>query len=158
MSRLYKVSMIGTKGVGKSSITLKYVQNIFPPTFEVMYDNYFRKAFTANGDECIIDVLDPGDFESLERYLEQYIVQNDGILLIYSITSRESFDALGNYYTEIIQRKQDGIFVLVGTKSDLEISRQVSTKEGEELANTFNCHSLRYQQKQEIILVNVLTK
>ena len=139
MSRLYKVSMIGVKGVGKSSMMLKHVHNIFPPTYEIMYDNSFRKRFTANGDECIMDFMDPGEIQLLERFLEQYILQSSGIVLVYSVISRESFDAIGKYYHEIITRKQDAVFILVGNKCDLDTTRQVSTEEGEELANTLKC-------------------
>jgi GTPase KRas protein len=52
-----------------------------------------------------------------------------GFLLIYSITSRESFEEVLTFYQEILQSKNGGSFpvVLIANKSDMEHERQVGT-------------------------------
>jgi GTPase SAR1 family protein len=47
----------------------------------------------------------------------------DGIMLVYSITSKESFDYVRNLREELFQLKYTKPMILVGTKSDLDSMR-----------------------------------
>ncbi len=63
-----------------------------------------------------------------------------GFLLLYSITSRSSFEEVKGLREQIIQsRGKDIPVVLVGHQLDLEDKRQVATAEGKELAKTLGC-------------------
>lgn len=64
-----------------------------------------------------------------------YYQQAHGIIMVYDISSRESFDGL-NFWKDIIEEKcsKETKILLIGNKSDLETIREISTKEGEELA------------------------
>ena len=65
-----------------------------------------------------------------------------GFILVYSITSKESFDELQELYDSILRVKDrptaDGIpIIMVGNKSDLEAQRQVSTEEAKKLSKAW---------------------
>lgn len=60
----------------------------------------------------------------------------DGILLVYSITDRESFNFIRKVKEEL---HSDTVVVLVGNKVDMVHLRQISTDEGEILAKNFEC-------------------
>jgi len=64
----------------------------------------------------------------------------DGVFLMYSITSRKSFDKLVKYLNLILRLKaaDDVPMVIVGTKYDLKQERQVDKEELEELAKVFD--------------------
>jgi hypothetical protein len=57
----------------------------------------------------------------------KYLRSGEGFLLVYSITSRDSFEFVTQLYREILRAKDKDSFpvVLVATKSDLEFERQV---------------------------------
>lgn len=58
-----------------------------------------------------------------------------GALLCYDITSRESFNSLKNWLTEVRNLASPNIFiVLVGNKKDLELAREVSFQEAIDFA------------------------
>lgn len=58
-----------------------------------------------------------------------------GILIVYDITDRETFDNVREWIREIERYSRDNICkILVGNKSDMEDKRQVSREDGEELA------------------------
>jgi len=58
-----------------------------------------------------------------------------GALLVYSITSRASFENCETWLEELVQHADPGILVmLVGNKSDLIGQRDVSTEEGRDFA------------------------
>ncbi|KAF9914731.1 Ras GTPase [Lobosporangium transversale] len=83
---------------------------------------------------------------------EQYMRTGEGFLLMYSITSRNSFEEISTFYQQILRVKDKDFFpvILVANKCDLEHERQVSTHEGRELAKTFNSRLIEASAKQRI--------
>lgn len=83
---------------------------------------------------------------------EQYMRNGEGFLLVYSITSRMSFDEISTFYQQICRVKDRDYFpmVLVGNKCDLESDRQVSSQEGKDLAKRFGCQFIETSAKQKI--------
>ena len=68
--------------------------------------------------------------------IEIYYKEADCCLLMYDITSMESFDKVKNYYVETIKNMcKKGIkIILLGNKTDLKNQRQVSDVDGKDLA------------------------
>ena len=64
---------------------------------------------------------------SLSAMREQYMRTGEGFLLVYSITSRNSFEEISTFHQQILRVKdQDSFPVIVdANKSDLEYERQV---------------------------------
>jgi Ras-related protein Rab-11A len=57
-------------------------------------------------------------------------------MLVYDISNKESFENLERWLVELRDHADEKIeVVLVGNKSDLEAQRQVTTKEGQKLAD-----------------------
>ena len=61
---------------------------------------------------------------------EQYMRTGEGFLLVYSITSRQSFEEIVTFQQQILRVKDKHYFpiIVVGNKCDLESERQVSTE------------------------------
>lgn len=61
---------------------------------------------------------------------EQYMRTGEGFLLVYSITSRQSFEEIQTFQQQILRVKDKDYFpiIVVGNKCDLEHERQVSTE------------------------------
>ena len=75
------------------------------------------------------------------RNINSMNVKNtQGLLLTYDITSRESFEHLNQWISQIKDSQDISIFpiVIVGCKFDLEDKRKVSTEEGQQLAEKYN--------------------
>jgi GTPase SAR1 family protein len=70
---------------------------------------------------------------------------SDGFLLVYSITSRDSFEEISKLHREIIQLKgsDPSPVVLVGNKCDLDYARQVGM-DGENQAVLYSLHCLNF--------------
>ncbi|KAF9553596.1 Ras GTPase [Lunasporangiospora selenospora] len=83
---------------------------------------------------------------------EQYMRTGEGFLLVYSITSRNSFEEISTFYQQILRVKDKDFFpiILVANKCDLEHERQVPTHEGRELAKQFNSRLIETSAKQRI--------
>jgi GTPase KRas protein len=61
---------------------------------------------------------------------EQYMRTGEGFLLVYSITSRSSFEEIITFQQQILRVKDKDYFpvIVVANKSDLEGERQVSSQ------------------------------
>jgi GTPase KRas protein len=77
---------------------------------------------------ALLDVLDTAGQEEYSAMREQYMRTGEGFLLVYSITSRESFDEIRTFQQQILRVKDKDVFpmVVVGNKLDLASERRVS--------------------------------
>ena len=86
----------------------------------------------------IIDTAGPEEFNALR---DQWIRDCEAIMIVYSITSRDSFGQCLPYIDQAkrVKDKDDLPIVLMGNKLDLEEERQVSKKEGIDFAKQHGC-------------------
>lgn len=74
-------------------------------------------------------------------------------MLLFSITSRASFELVPKFKQKIFMVKDEDKYfpmVLVGNKCDLNDSRQVSTEDGKALANSIGCPFFESSAKTRI--------
>lgn len=91
-----------------------------------MTDSY-RKQCIVDDEVALLDVLDTAGQEEYSAMREQYMRTGEGFLLVYSITSRESFEEIRTFQQQILRVKDKDIFpmVVVGNKVDLANERKV---------------------------------
>ena len=77
-------------------------------------------------------MVDTAGQEKFRALIGSYYQGADCCLLVYDITSKESFLEIKDYYSQMLKEKCDENIkvILLGNKSDLENQRQVSTEEG----------------------------
>ena len=80
----------------------------------------------------------------------------EGFLLVYSISSRQSFEEIMTFQQQILRVKDKDYFpiIVVGNKCDLESERQVTKQEGESLARSFGCKFIETSAKSRINVDN----
>ncbi|GAA6003117.1 uncharacterized protein JCM10292_002875 [Rhodotorula paludigena] len=181
--REYKLVVVGGGGVGKSALTIQFIQSHFVDeydptiecvsafgpspdctslaswhsfsacllTFRACRDSY-RKQCMIDEEVALLDVLDTAGQEEYSAMREQYMRTGEGFLLVYSITSRNSFDEIGTFHQQILRVKDKDSFpvIVVANKADLEYERQVGSHEGSELAKTFGCRFIETSAKQRL--------
>lgn len=91
------------------------------------------------GDQAIsvsIARMAMSDYEALTK---MQIRNSDGWAFVYSVTDRQSFDAIENLWNEVTGTRGSSVpSILCGNKCDMENDRQVSTEEGQLLAKRLN--------------------
>lgn len=75
----------------------------------------------------------------------------NGYVLVYSISSRSSFEMIKIIRDKLLDFTGLEVIpcVVVGNKTDLNIQRQVSTQEGLELAQSWNCPFVETSAKHD---------
>ncbi|KAJ5073592.1 ras-like protein [Anaeramoeba ignava] len=146
---LYKLVVIGGGSVGKSCLTVRYLQGKFIQDYDPTIEENYRKMVIVDDRPCMLEILDTAGQEEYRTVRDKYLKQGQGFLLCYSITSRASFsEAKKLHETLRIVKKTNKIpIVTVGNKTDLESDRLVSTEEGEQLAQEFSCEFIETSAK-----------
>lgn len=88
----------------------------------------YRKQCVIDDEVALLDVLDTAGQEEYSAMREQYMRTGEGFLLVYSITSRQSFEEIQVFQQQILRVKDKDYFpiIIVGNKCDLDAEREVS--------------------------------
>jgi GTPase KRas len=137
----YKLVIVGGGGVGKSALTIMFIQNHFIEEYDPTIEDSYRKQTVLDNETCLLDILDTAGQEEYSAMRDSYMRSGQGFLCVYAINSRNSFDEISTFREQMLRAKDsdDVPMVLVGNKSDLEESRQVTLQEGLTLAKSFGC-------------------
>ena len=128
----YSLAVVGGGAVGKSAFTMQFIQQVFCDEYDPTIEDQHRKQVVID-DECtLLDILDTAGQEEYSAMRDQYIRSAEGFLLVFSLTSRSSFEEAKEIYKQILrvnEEKDKVAVVLLANKSDLIHERQVSTNE-----------------------------
>ena len=150
-SYVYKLSLIGDNGVGKTSMSQMYVHGIFKADYKATIGTYISKKeceFKELGTSVRFMIWDLAGQSQFERLWPDYLTDSRAGIIVYDITSRESFEHVKKWY-DIITRVAlpHIVLILVGNKVDLNSSRVVSIEEGMELAKELGIYYMETSAK-----------
>lgn len=135
-----KIFILGSPGVGKTSLYLTHCQGAFPElgAGEIHHD-YVEQA-TINGKTMSVNYVERVGGEDYDRLRPLGYPGTDVFMVLYSCVDRESFNqARDKWIPEIRFHTPNVPFIVVGTKIDLkeiEDAEQVSWTEGVVLADS----------------------
>ncbi|XP_035681263.1 ras-related protein Rab-30-like [Branchiostoma floridae] len=147
---LFKIVLIGNAGVGKTCLVRRFTQGLFPPgqgaTIGV---DFMIKTVDVDGDKVKLQIWDTAGQERFRSITQSYYRSAHALILVYDVTSRESFDCLPEWLKEIEQyANQQVITVLVGNKIDLTSQREVPPETGLQFAQANNMAFLEASAKE----------
>ncbi|XP_050393210.1 ras-related protein R-Ras2 [Patella vulgata] len=137
-SQSYKLVVVGGGGVGKSALTIQFIQSYFVTDYDPTIEDSYTKQCVIDEVVARLDILDTAGQEEFSAMREQYMRSGEGFLLVYSVTDRSSFDEVYKFHKQILRVKDRDEFpmILVANKSDLENASVVSHDEGAEVARS----------------------
>ncbi|XP_034271273.1 ras-related protein R-Ras [Pantherophis guttatus] len=127
----YKLVVVGGGGVGKSALTIQFIQSYFVSDYDPTIEDSYTKICNIDGISTRLDILDTAGQEEFGAMREQYMRTGEGFLLVYAVNDRGSFNEIHKFHTQILRVKDRDEFpmVLVGNKTDLDLYRQVTEEE-----------------------------
>jgi GTPase KRas protein len=150
--REYKIVVVGGGGVGKSALTIQFIQSHFVNEYDPTLEDTYRKQVAIDDEVALLDVLDTAGQEEYSAMRDQYMRAGEGFLLVYGITARNSFKEIGTFHEQILRVKdQDYVpVILAANKCDLEYERQVGMHEGRDFAKQLGCGFMETSAKDRI--------
>jgi Ras family protein len=131
-----KIAVLGSRSVGKSSLVIQFIEKHFVESYYPTIEATFSKSVNYNGVEYDCDIIDTAGQDEYSILNSKHAIGIHGYVLVYSVTSRSSFDMIQIVYDKITNfcGVNNIPCVIVGSKIDLQAGRQVLSMEGEELA------------------------
>ncbi|KAF9478755.1 ras-domain-containing protein [Pholiota conissans] len=133
-----KILLIGNSSVGKSSLLLRFSDEQWLPEDEssaTIGVDFRVHKMDIKGKKVKLSIWDTAGQERFRTITSSYYRGAQGIILVYDVANRESFEALPRWYSELETYVSSSVVkILVGNKVDKEFSRQVPTTEAEKFA------------------------
>ncbi|PPR06298.1 hypothetical protein CVT26_005130 [Gymnopilus dilepis] len=137
-----KLLLIGNSSVGKSSLLLRFSDEQWLPEDEASATigvDFRVHKMEINGERVKLSIWDTAGQERFRTITSSYYRGAQGVILVYDVANRESFEALPRWYSELETYVSSSVVkILVGNKVDKEFSRQVSRAEAENFAARMN--------------------
>lgn len=158
---IIKILTLGDTQVGKSSIVLRYTEDKFDDNqFSTIGIDYKTKYMKMDDSSVKVLIWDTAGQEKFRNIAKQYYKGANGVLLIYDICSRKTFERVEFWLKELKENNRiDELFIcLVGNKSDLEDKREISIEEGEKYAIDNNILFLEVSAKSGKGIIDLFKK
>ncbi|XP_063679457.1 ras-related protein Rap-2a-like [Bolinopsis microptera] len=132
----YKVVVLGSGGVGKSAITLRYVQGLFVARYNPTVEDFYRHHARLDEEEVMVEILDTAGTEQYSSMHQLYIDHGQAFVLVYAIDNKQSFRDVEPLLNQILDMKNERHFpiIVAGNKSDREEYREVDREHVERTA------------------------
>ncbi|PVD36472.1 hypothetical protein C0Q70_03456 [Pomacea canaliculata] len=134
------MNVIPNTGVGKTSVVIRYVGGMFSKAVSpTIGASFFTYKMTLDSYRVKLQVWDTAGQERFRSMAPMYYRKANAAMLVYDITSLESFYDIKDWVKELKKNVDTPIVMcLLGNKSDLESGRKVSTADAAEYANSID--------------------
>jgi small GTP-binding protein len=129
---LAKIIIIGDSSVGKTNIMMRYVDKNYTlnhvPTIGVDFKSKIVDIEADKEKKKIkLQIWDTAGQERFRTITETYYNGASGIIVVYSINDRKSFNSVQNWLIQIAEHNGENLSkVIVGNKCDLNNERAVT--------------------------------
>ncbi len=147
-----KILLLGDSSVGKTCFLKRYTDNTFQDAYlsTIGFDFKFKFITLDNGKTVKVQLWDTAGQERFRTIAKSYYKGAHGIVLIYDVTNRKTYDNIRKWLNQIKDEASNKIsIILVANKIDSE-ERQVSVEEGETLAKASNLPIFEASAKDSI--------
>ncbi|XP_069589448.1 ras-related protein Rab-17 [Ranitomeya imitator] len=134
--QVFKLVLLGSTDVGKSSLVLRYTRDDFRETVSTTGCAFFSQRVYLQGKALDFEIWDTAGQERYHSVCHLYYRGASAALLVYDISSKETFTRAQLWLQELQKYVCSGemVIALVGNKSDLQDDRKVSAEDAKAFA------------------------
>ncbi|KAK6168609.1 ras-related protein Rab-39B [Patella vulgata] len=134
----FRLILIGDSTVGKSSLLKYFTDGKFEETCDptVGVDFYARLIEVKPGIRVKLQLWDTAGQERFRSITRSYYRNSVGVMILYDITKKSSFDNVKEWYAEAKMHidPHQAVYLIIGHKADQDEARQVPTRDGRRFA------------------------
>jgi len=146
---LFKLLLIGDSGVGKSCLLLRFADDTYTDSYISTIGVDFKiRTVDLDTKTIKLQIWDTAGQERFRTITSSYYRGAHGIIIVYDITDKESFDNVRQWLFEIDRYASENVCkLLVGNKSDLTNKRAVEYEQAKTFADELNIPFLETSAK-----------
>uniref|UniRef100_A0A8D0ZC25 Ras-related protein Rab-17 n=1 Tax=Sus scrofa TaxID=9823 RepID=A0A8D0ZC25_PIG len=135
---VFKLVLLGSGSVGKSSLAFRYVKNDFKSILPTVGCAFFTKVVDLGAASLKLEIWDTAGQEKYHSVCHLYFRGANAALVVYDVTRKDSFLKAQQWLKDLEEefRLGDVVVMLVGNKLDLGKEREVAFEEGKEFAES----------------------
>jgi len=135
---LFKLLLIGDSGVGKSCLLLRFSDDTYTESYISTIGVDFKiRTLEQDAKTIKLQIWDTAGQERFRTITSSYYRGAHGIIVVFDVTDKESFNNVKHWFQEIEKYAADGVNkLLVGNKCDLASKKVVSYDEAKEFADS----------------------
>ena len=128
---LFKVSLIGDSGTGKTSIITRFIDNVFKSETSTTIGVDFKIVSFDLGNETYakMQIWDTCGSERFKSLTASFLKTCSAFILVFDLSNLNSFKNIDNWIKIIKENTNPKFFILIGNKCDLENERVVDKNE-----------------------------
>jgi len=164
-----KIILIGDAGVGKTSISGRYIDSSFKDAYQATLQVEKRMKIINEDDKTSIrlNIWDTAGQEKFRSITRQFYRDCQGAFIVFDLTKKSSFNELKTWINELkTHGNDDTVIIILGNKSDLTTEREISEdvikneikdkyKYFEVSAKTGNNVSLAFDEMKKLIMQKI---
>ncbi|XP_019848798.1 PREDICTED: ras and EF-hand domain-containing protein-like isoform X2 [Amphimedon queenslandica] len=148
----FKILIVGNPHVGKSCFLTRLCTNTFTTKYaSTIGVDFYSRALVIDDKTVALQFWDTAGQERFQSVTKAYYRGADGVILMYDITSEETFIAVRKWINSMQDNmdKLPACLLLVGNKVDLEHNekREVLSETGETFAKIYGAHFIETSAK-----------
>jgi len=137
---LFKVILIGDQSVGKTGLTLRFCDESFASSYVATIGIDFKmRTVNVDGKQIKLQIWDTAGQERFRTMTRVYYRGTMGVIFVYDITNRESFESINTWFKLFADATDPDIpKILVGNKFDKQSEREVGYLRAQVLASKYS--------------------
>ncbi len=125
-----KICLLGSYGVGKTSLVRRFVHNKFEAKYlSTIGVQISRKTLNTNSKNINLYIWDIANIEKFDSIVKNYIGGAHGAIIVSDLTRPSSLSDTNEFAEKFKNINPDGELILVGNKTDLENDIKISEEE-----------------------------
>ena len=139
---IFKIILIGSSGVGKSSLLQRYIQKVFEDAYTCTIGvDFFMKTIEVNDKTVKLQLWDTAGTEKYRSITTSYYRGAHCAFIVFDLTAIETFKNLSQWiesYYKYCNHEFEKNVVIIGNKNDLEERRAISKEQIDEFIKMNN--------------------
>jgi small GTP-binding protein len=134
-----KLMLLGNQAVGKSSLMLRYTDDLFNTNMMGTAGIDIKKKVVRVDDVLVkVMIYDTAGHDRFRSITQKTYKGAKGIVLVYDVSDRSTFESVSEWMEHIKAHAESDVqVILVGNKMDI-INKQVNEEDGIQFAKKYN--------------------
>lgn len=142
-TKKYKICIFGDGGVGKTTLTQRYLTGVFKEKYQLTIGmDFYLKKLSLDGQDVSLYIWDFAGEEKFRFLMPAALMGAHAVIFMYDITRYITLKNLDNWFSvfkEAREKESQNIFVVaVGSKLDLAELRTIPKEAGDELIEKYD--------------------